>query len=86
MRRLVIHLILILSAVSEVLSIKCYQCKSMEDGKCGEEFRESPNMVVDCDALTSDFYPPIKATFCRKLLQKSECILKSLGIFQIKSN
>lgn len=68
----VVQFLLISSVISSVFSIQCYQCNSMWDGKCGEIFRESPTNVVDCDKEAAGLVPEIKATFCRKILQKSE--------------
>lgn len=64
-----VQVLIFLGAISGIFCIKCYQCNSMTNAKCGEPFSESPTMVVDCDEETQSFQPAIKSTFCRKISQ-----------------
>lgn len=72
MKSLVLLSFLGLLGFQVVAGIKCYQCSSLTNSKCGEPFHESPTMIVDCDKEIYPIGPPVKSSFCRKIHQTSK--------------
>lgn len=66
-----------LAGLQVVAGIKCYQCSSLTNSKCGETFHESPTMIVDCDEDIHPIAPPVKPSFCRKIYQTSKQRVKT---------
>lgn len=53
------------------LSIKCWECRSETDPKCGDPFDNTSVPITDCkqkDGL--EHLPGVKPTMCRKIRQK----------------
>lgn len=62
----------VISAIlSEVLAIYCYQCSSMDDKRCGVNFKPYPKAVVNCDQEIFHMNATIVATMCRNIVQES---------------
>lgn len=63
-------LLLFIFALSPGLGIKCYDCNSHFDEQCDDPFKESSIEKVNCDGKMNP--TNVNATFCRKMVQKSE--------------
>ena len=77
--RFLLPLLLISCSVSSVRSIRCWTCHSKTDPHCGEPFDSKTVPLTDCDSVapphldaTGITGSPIKATFCRKTMQRIE--------------
>lgn len=63
--------ILLVFTVQNVLSIKCWECRSDSDPKCADPFDNSTLSITDCrQAPAREHLPGVKATMCRKIRQK----------------
>ncbi|XP_055709086.1 uncharacterized protein LOC129805291 isoform X2 [Phlebotomus papatasi] len=64
--------ILLAVCVQQGLSIKCWECRSDEDPKCGDPFDNSTLSITDCaQSPQLEHLPGVKATMCRKIRQKA---------------
>ncbi|XP_037960112.1 uncharacterized protein LOC119689363 [Teleopsis dalmanni] len=63
--------LLMLLLVGTVTAIKCWDCRSDTDPKCGNPFDNSTLSMTDCSHETSPSHlPNVTATMCRKIRQK----------------
>lgn len=69
-----------LAVFESALAIYCYDCSSMVDTRCGENFKPFAKAIVNCDDRPLEIQGVIhNSTFCRKLIQTSkEKSLKSV--------
>ncbi|KAL6444149.1 hypothetical protein ACFW04_001824 [Cataglyphis niger] len=62
---------LLICCVQEGLSIKCWDCRSDTDPKCGDPFDNKTVPMTDCSlSLELEHLPGVKPTMCRKIRQK----------------
>uniref|UniRef100_A0A1L8DNU2 Putative conserved secreted protein n=2 Tax=Nyssomyia neivai TaxID=330878 RepID=A0A1L8DNU2_9DIPT len=65
--------ILFAICIQQGLSIKCWECRSDEDPKCGDPFDNSTLSITDCaQSLPLEHLPGVRATMCRKIRQKAQ--------------
>lgn len=68
---LFIALLLFMCFIQTGLSIKCYDCRSDWDPKCGDPFDNSTVPFKDCNQEPDlDHLPNLRPTMCRKIRQK----------------
>lgn len=61
--------------ILSVYCIKCWDCRSDSDPKCGDPFDNSTVPITDCSqARPLEHIPDVKATMCRKIRQKGKSI------------
>ncbi|CAH2092814.1 unnamed protein product [Euphydryas editha] len=64
-------LLLLLNLVSNVFSIKCWNCRSNNDPKCADPFDNSTVPITDCvQEKGLQHLPGIRPSMCRKIRQK----------------
>lgn len=64
----IIHLVVVIL----VLSIKCWDCRSDNDPKCGDPFDNSTLVITDCSQEKElEHLPGVRPTMCRKIRQKA---------------
>lgn len=68
--------------------IKCWVCNSFNDLGCGDPFDNSSFPITDCDAELNKRanLQGVKATMCRKLVQKSKAKRSKRHDFLIYAN
>ncbi|XP_061388231.1 uncharacterized protein LOC133323307 [Musca vetustissima] len=72
MQRVFVCSILVLCLAQTVLSIKCWDCRSDNDPKCGDPFDNSTLVITDCNQLKDlEHLPGVRPTMCRKIRQKA---------------
>jgi len=85
MKHLLFISLLWLMTLEKSFSIKCYECQSVNDTRCNDYFNVPfPEAVVDCDLRKNPMELRYKASFCRKMKQKSKCHLQMSILFQLK--
>lgn len=85
MKHLLLISVLWLMTVEKSLAIKCYECQSINDTRCNDFFNVPfPEAVVDCDLRKNPMGLRYKASFCRKIKQKSKCHIRMRILFQLK--
>lgn len=57
--------------ISQVFSIHCFSCSSVEDERCKNPFKIFPEAIVNCDKDLTVKNTTLKATMCRKITQTS---------------
>lgn len=73
MKHLLLISLLCLMTVQKSLAIKCYECQSVNDTRCNDYFNVPfSEAVVDCDLRENPLGLSYKASFCRKIKQKSK--------------
>ncbi|XP_050348006.1 uncharacterized protein LOC126771886 [Nymphalis io] len=66
-----ICLFILLNTVSNVLSIKCWNCRSNNDPKCADPFDNSTVPITDCvQEKGLSHLPGLRPSMCRKIRQK----------------
>nr|XP_026495555.1 uncharacterized protein LOC113400260 [Vanessa tameamea] len=66
-----ICLFILLNVVSNVLSIKCWNCRSNNDPKCADPFDNSTVPITDCvQEKGLAHLPGLRPSMCRKIRQK----------------
>lgn len=54
-------------------AIKCWNCRSDSDPKCGDPFDNSSFPILDCNSEPElEHLPGVRPTMCRKIRQKSQ--------------
>lgn len=52
-------------------AIKCWECRSDNDPKCGDPFDNRTLSITDCDQMAGlEHLPGVRPTMCRKIRQK----------------
>lgn len=73
MKHLLLFSFLSLITVQNSIAIKCYVCQSIVDDRCNDHFKVSySDAIIDCDLERKPFGISYRATFCRKIKQKSK--------------
>lgn len=77
MKHLLLFSVLWLLTVERSIAIKCYECQSVTDNRCSDHFKlPFLEAIVDCDLEPNPMGLNYRATFCRKIKQKSKCHLQ----------
>ncbi|KAM7352472.1 crooked [Cochliomyia hominivorax] len=64
--------IISLCLAQTVMSIKCWECRSDNDPKCGDPFDNSTLVITDCNQEPDlEHLPGVRPTMCRKIRQKA---------------
>ncbi|KAG8188069.1 hypothetical protein JTE90_014308 [Oedothorax gibbosus] len=53
-----------------VEGMKCWVCRSDSDPRCVDPFDNHTIPIFDCDTVSLEQFPGLKATMCRKIRQK----------------
>ncbi|XP_073826605.1 UPAR/Ly6 domain-containing protein bero-like [Musca autumnalis] len=63
----------IVALTSSALAVRCYQCTSLQNPKCGEKFESDDSLKTDCNRVNAPFYllpllngRSVNATGCMK--------------------
>lgn len=76
MKVLALVILVFVVGVADVFAIHCLDCNSYNDPGCGDPFDNKTSLThVDCDTKRHPMNIDMKATFCRKITQRSECLL-----------
>ncbi|XP_030383029.1 uncharacterized protein LOC115630558 [Scaptodrosophila lebanonensis] len=63
--------VILASVACTAFALKCYQCESLTNSKCGEKFEADDSLLLDCARITpprflQNFFPVRNATGCMK--------------------
>jgi len=69
--KIVLLLAVVATFASTAYAVKCYQCESLTNHKCGEEFSSDDTLTFDCSRANpprylQNFFPIRNATGCMK--------------------
>ncbi|EDW29218.1 GL18529 [Drosophila persimilis] len=71
--KLILALTILATLACTGYAIKCYQCESVTNPKCGEKFESDDSLLLDCGKIApprflQSFFPVRNATGCMKKL------------------
>lgn len=70
MKAVLLQFFVTLAILKSAFAIYCYDCSSVFDARCGENFKPYPKAIVNCDEKPIEIQGvTFNSTFCRKLTQ-----------------